>query len=270
MNGFLTSRKEACLALLLVLPFALAACGGETGAEAGAEAEEEPGAAEEAAEEGGYRAVEVTDGGVIRGTIRFEGAVPPPDRIAASEDAETCGEFQEVQPLVVAADGGLADAVVSLVDIGQGAALATPPSPPALDQNGCRFSPHVLVVAAGAPVGILNSDPIMHNVHTLTFENRPVNRSQPAGLKKIEVEFPVPEKVKVRCDVHNWMNAWIIAVDHPYHVVTGADGGFVIEDVPPGTYTLEVWHESLGLTSETVTVEPEGTAEASIVMTAEG
>ena len=283
MKAFMIGSVKARLGVALVLTIVLGACGGETGdapeageteaaATLGAAGAAEESAAGDAAPGGatGYAVVDVSDGGVIRGTIRFEGMVPPPDRIAASEDAETCGEYQEVQPLVVAADGGLADAVVSLVDISQGAALATPPSPPALDQNGCRFSPHVLVVAAGAPVAILNSDPIMHNVHTLTFENRAVNRSQPPGVKKIEVEFPIPEKVKVRCDVHDWMSAWIIAVDHPYHVVTGADGGFVIEDVPPGTYTLEVWHESLGTTSETVTVEPGGTAEASIAMTAEG
>ena len=171
-----------------------------------------------------------------------------------------------MQLLEVDGDGGLANAIVSLVDIEAGAALEVGASPPALDQRGCRFSPHVLIAAADAPVAILNSDPIMHNVHTLSFENRAVNRSQPPGVRKIELSFPRPEKVKVRCDVHEWMSAWIVAVDHPYHAVTSGDGSFVIENVPPGTYTLEVWHEAVGSTTRSVSVAPGETTEEALVI----
>ncbi len=265
--------------VVLALTIALAACGGESagaGDAAAAGDADETSAGKAAANEtgsaegSGYTVTEVTNGGTIRGVVSFEGAVPPPETVAVTEDADVCGERQEVQLLEVDGDGGLANAIVSLVDIEAGAALEVGASPPALDQRDCRFSPHLLIAAADAPVAILNSDPIMHNVHTLTFENRAVNRSQPPGVRKIELSFPRPEKVKVRCDVHEWMSAWIIAVDHPYHAVTSGDGSFVIENVPPGTYTLEVWQEALGSTSETVTVEPGGTAEASIVMAAEG
>jgi len=266
-----SGRAGGARPFLAALGMVLGGCGGES--EGTPEAEETPAATEEAApseagagSESGYRVVAVSNGGTIRGTVRFEGTVPPPERIAASDDAETCGEYQEVQPLRVAPGGGLADAVISIVDITEGASLETPASPPTLDQNGCRFSPHVLLVTAGEPVEILNNDPIMHNVHTFTFDNRPVNRSQPPGVEKIEVEFAVPEKVRVRCDVHDWMSAWLIAVDHPYHAVTGDDGGFAIGNVPPGTYTLETWHESLGTSTRTVTVEPGGTAEVEMEM----
>jgi hypothetical protein len=261
--------------VVLALTIALAACGGESAgagdAAAAGDADETSvgkAAANEtgSAEGSGYTVTEVTNGGTIRGVVSFEGAVPPPETVASTEDADVCGERQEVQLLEVDGDGGLANAIVSLVDIEAGAALEVRASPPALDQRDCRFSPHVLIAAADAPVAILNSDPIMHNVHTLTFENRAVNRSQPPGVRKIELSFPRPEKVKVRCDVHEWMSAWIVAVDHPYHAVTSGDGSFVIENVPPGTYTLEVWHEALGSTTRSVSVAPGETTEEALVI----
>ncbi len=137
-------------------------------------------------------------------------------------------------------------------------------SPPTLDQNGCQFAPHVLLAPAGQAVHVLNSDPLTHNVHTAAFENRPVNRSQPAGVRKIELSFRFPEKVRVRCDMHDWMGAWIAVVDHPYNAVTDEAGSFVLENVPPGTYTLEIWHEILGSNTQSVTVAAGQATDASV------
>ena len=257
----------------LILALATAACGGDT--EQGGPAEEEEAAETGAAEASpaaaeGYTVVEVTDGGSLRGTVRFTGTVPAPRSITISEDAETCGATQQVQTLEVGAGQGLANAVVSLTDITGGAALEAPASPPTLDQRGCRFTPHVLLARAGDAVHVLNNDALTHNVHTASFDNRPVNRSQPQRLREIEVTFDVPEKVHVKCDIHGWMSAWIVVIDHPYNAVTDQAGSFVIENVPPGTYTLEIWHETLGASTQSVTVTASQTTTVSVELADQG
>jgi plastocyanin len=244
--------------------FALASCGGAADEPPEAEQPAAVAVAEMAAEtqpataptQGttGYTIIEVTDGGTIRGTVRFQGEVPPPHSMMVKDDVEACGELQSRQPIETGGNGGLADVVVSLTDVTRGSALETPGPPITLDQRGCRFEPHVALAPTGEPVQVLNSDPITHNIHTVTFDNRAVNRAQPAGVRQIEVTFKVPEKVKVKCDIHEWMGAWIVAIDHPYHAITDQNGSFVLEDVPAGTYTLELWHETLGSTTRTVTV----------------
>ncbi|MFQ5680414.1 MAG: carboxypeptidase regulatory-like domain-containing protein [Gemmatimonadota bacterium] len=269
------SKASSSAGMLVAFLLALGGCGGGGEGRAATEqasgseaASEEPGTNEASTpEEGGYRTIEVANGGTIQGTVRFDGPAPVPEQVEVTEDAATCGEFKQVAPLRIGSRGGLADAVVSLTDIREGAPLPEAAPPPELDQRSCSFSPHVLVAPAGSPVRILNSDPIMHNVHTLSFDNRPINRSQPAGVRQIEVTFDRPEKVKARCDVHGWMSAWIVVTDHPYQAVTGPDGSFRLENVPPGTYTLEIWHEALGSSTRSVSVEPGGVTEADAVLT---
>ena len=258
------------LNLILILTLTLAACAGESGNDQTAD---DP-SAEIADVAGGtdtevtsgYSVIEVVDGGTIRGTVRFEGTVPAPRAVAITEDVETCGESRLVQ-LLSAEGGNLANAVVSLVDITEGVALVEPVSTPTIDQVGCTFTPHVLVTQSNRPVHILNSDPLTHNVHTVSFDNRPVNRAQPKGVLQIEVQFDVAEKVRLKCDIHDWMGAWVVVIDHPYHALTDSGGSFSIENIPPGTYTLETWHEELGTTSRTVTVTAGQTTDVTLTMT---
>ncbi|MFQ5703210.1 MAG: carboxypeptidase regulatory-like domain-containing protein [Gemmatimonadales bacterium] len=213
---------------------------------------------------GRYVTMEVTDGGTISGTVRFVGNVPPAKTVTIDEDRAVCGESREIQTVHVGAGKGLSDVVISLVDVKRGVALKRPASSPALDQRGCRFLPHVLLAPVGTPVNILNDDPLTHNVHTAAFDNRPVNRAQPKELHKIEVKFRAAEKVKVKCDIHGWMNAWIVVMEHPYYAVSDESGTFAIENVPAGTYQLEVWHETLGTNTRAVTVKPGETTNLSI------
>jgi plastocyanin len=210
-----------------------------------------------------YGVTEVAEGGVIRGSIRFDGAVPDGRLVQVADDAAECGATQRVQPLVVAPDGGLADVVVSLVDVRAGKPFEID-GPPELDQRGCRFHPHVVLVPAGTPVRVLNGDGVTHNVHTAAFENRPVNRSQAPGQAAIELSFALAEKVRVKCDLHPWMSAWIVVMDHPYHAVTDATGTFTLSSVPPGDYVLETWHEELGTSRRPVTVSAGETTELTI------
>lgn len=200
-----------------------------------------------------YVAIDVVDGGAIRGVVRYEGDVPEARVLSVTEDSAACGAERFVRSVLVGLRGGLADAVVSLVDVSRGKAFV-PESVPTLDQRGCSFIPHVLLAPSGVPVRILNSDPLVHNVHTAAFENRSVNRSQPAGSGPIELSFGTPEKVKVKCDLHPWMGAWIIVTDHPYHAVTDDAGAFELADIPPGDYILEAWHETLGTSRHAVSI----------------
>jgi plastocyanin len=211
----------------------------------------------------GYVVVDDVDGGTIRGVVRFVGDVPEGRLVPVTEDTAACGTERVVQSVRVGREGGLANAVVSLVDIKRGGAQPDTSSP-ALDQSGCTFAPHVLLAQAGATVRVLNSDPLTHNVHTAAFDNRSVNRSQPAGADVIELTFDAPEKVRVKCDLHPWMGAWIVVVEHPYHVVTDESGTFELSDVPAGSYTMETWHETLGTTRQEVTVLPGATHELTV------
>lgn len=264
--------RDRCLRLLSVL--AVSACGGD--APAGGDAESAPSSAEQpapattTASGSGYLVVEVADGGTIRGTVRYTGSVPASRTVAVSDDVEACGTSINVSTVQVGSNQGLRNVVVSLTDITEGAAISVSSTPPALDQDGCEFTPHILIAPVQETVNVLNSDPITHNVHTAAFENRPLNRAQPAAVRSIDVTFDAAEKVRVRCDIHEWMSAWIVVVDHPYYQVTGESGSFVLENVPPGTYTMEVWHEQLGATTQQVTVTAGSASEVNVELTSSG
>lgn len=248
-------RAPATRTVLAILTLALAGCGGDApppDEARSAEPPAEPAAAVDST--AGYTVIEVQDGATLRGVVHYRGAVPEARRVTVTDDAATCGAIQEVQSIRVGPNSGLADAVVSLIDISSGAAPASGQTV-TLDQKDCSFTPHVVLAPVGA-VEVRNSDPLTHNVHTAAFENRSVNRTQPTGMDVIELRFEVPEKVKVKCDLHPWMSAWIVVTDHPYHAITDAGGAFELPDVPPGSYTLEVWHETLGTRRQMVTVSP--------------
>ncbi len=129
-----------------------------------------------------------------------------------------------------------------------------------LDQNGCRYEPHVLGLTVGQTLKILNSDGLLHNVHALPKINTGFNRAMPASVTEAEYTFDKEEFMfKVKCDVHPWMGAYISVMRHPFFDVTGKDGRFEIRDVPPGTYEIEIWHEKLGTKTARVTIEGDET-----------
>src|SRR6185436_18773562 len=106
---------------------------------------------------------------------------------------------------------------------------------------------------AGGTVEFLNSDRLLHNIHSTSRSNAVFNRTQPKG-RTIPIVFTKPEIVRIGCDLHGWMRAWIVVMEHPFQAVTGAAGEFAIPNVPPGKYTLNVWHETLGTVTKDVTV----------------
>ena len=199
----------------------------------------------------GDQRVVVQQIGTISGRVLFKGKHIPAI-LAVGKDKEICGNSIKDPRLLVAARGEIKNAVVRITEIAAGKAAAAGEA--LLDQRKCEFVPHVLAIAAGTAVNITNSDGILHNIHTLSKDNPAFNRAQPKYLTEITQTFSKPEIIPVRCDVHGWMGGWIFVASNPYFDLTGADGTFELAAVPPGKYTLEVWHETLGKQTQQVEV----------------
>jgi hypothetical protein len=130
-----------------------------------------------------------------------------------------------------------------------------PSEPVVLDQKGCHYQPHIFGVQVGQPVQIVNSDSTLHNVHGVAKVNSEFNTGQPIQGMKFTHTFSAKEvMVPFKCDVHGWMNAYAGVLDHPYFAVSAADGTFTLKGLPPGTYTIEAWHEKLGTQMQSVTI----------------
>ncbi len=142
----------------------------------------------------------------------------------------------------------------AFVYVKEGARPSPPPRAPAfLAQAGCLYRPHVLGVQVGQPLAIVNEDPLLHNVHVLPFANREFNFVPPTqGLEARRI-FRSPEvMIRVVCDVHPWMRAWIGVLDHPYFAVTDAEGAYALPELPAWLYTVEAWHEAYRSVAEIV------------------
>jgi len=208
-----------------------------------------------------YSGGEVKDGGSISGTVKFKGTAPAPKKLDVGKDKEVCDKSPKLDQSLIVKDGNLANAVVTITDIKSGKKIDA--KKVSLDQNGCEYKPHVLAFAAGTAVEILNPDGILHNIHSYSKVNSPFNQAQPKFKKSLDVKIEKPEVVEVKCDVHGWMHGWLVATANPYFAVTDGSGSFKLTDVPAGSYTVEVWHEKLGKSTQKVTVKAKEEAKAS-------
>src|SRR5687767_4897122 len=200
--------------------------------------------------------VDPATAGAITGTIRFTGTAPAPEPINRSSDPFCEQLGAATTETVVAGSGSTLQNVFVYVKDGLGdRAFPVPSTAAVLDQKGCRYVPHVLGIQVGQTLEILSSDNTLHNVHAIPEQNREFNKAhQMAGIKHTHVFSTREVMVPFKCDVHRWMNAYIGVLDHPYHAVTGANGTFELKGLPPGTYTIEAWHEKLGTQTQTVTI----------------
>ena len=197
-----------------------------------------------------YKAVTVTDGGTITGTVKFIGT-PTIDKLEVSKDQRICGTSKISPRLAVGKNGGIQNAVVMLVGLKEGKP-STSQAKASIDQKGCEYSPHVQVVLTGTQLEVSNSDPLLHNVHAYNPEDRTLfNIAQPIKGQRTSskrMRFQKPGVYSFSCDAgHIWMSAFVVAVEHPYFAVTDANGNFRIEDVPPGTYRIKMWHEGFSI-----------------------
>jgi hypothetical protein len=199
-------------------------------------------------------------GGTITGKVKFTGARPTNPRIDMSEEVACKNKYPApptAETVVVNANGTLSNAFVYVkAGLPAGATYPAPTTPVVLDQSGCRYHPHVFGIRVGQPLNIKNSDPVLHNIKAKAVKNRPFNVSQPNVTTTPTVRtFAQPEvMVSLECNVHGWMNAFFGVLPHPFFSVTGADGSFSLKGLPPGTYTIEAWHEKYGTQTATVTV----------------
>jgi len=185
----------------------------------------------------------------ISGTVKFSGT-PPKRRPIDISGKKECSELHKEPVLsenvIVAADGSLKNAFV-YVKRGLGAwKFAAPTAPALVDQKGCLFGPHIQGVMVNQPIKITNNDPFAHNVHSFANFNSTFNFSQNQGAEDIKTFTKTEMMVKIKCDVHGWMETYICVLDHPYFVVTGDDGKFELQNLPPGDYTIECRHEVFG------------------------
>ena len=237
----------------LVLAVA-AACGG------GSEAPAEPAAP----------AFDPATAGNVTGSIMFEGDAPAAETIRMNSDPVCLKQATdtETEYYVVGDGGGLGNVFVY---VKSGLSGSFPPASDTiiLDQQGCRYTPHVFGIQVGQTLQVVNSDPTLHNIHATPANNAEFNTGQPIQGMTFDREFDNVEiMVPFKCDVHGWMNAYVGVLDHPFFAVSGGDGAFDISGLPPGTYEIEAWHEELGTQTQSVTVAEGGTAEVSFTFAA--
>lgn len=231
-------RPAIPVPLLAALGLAAAACGVAPG--------ERPAAASSAAEV----VIDPSTACSVSGRIVYDGPAPAPVPIDLSADPACAREHPQpvyAQDLLVGPERGLRNALVWIEAGAPEGRYPLPDATPRLNQAGCLYEPRVLAVRLGQPLEISNGDATFHNVHAIPKDNREWNRSQVPGGDSFDETFAREEiGIPLRCNVHPWMRAYVSVLRHPFFDVTGEDGRYAIAGLPPGEYTLAVWHEKLG------------------------
>lgn len=195
--------------------------------------------------------------GFVEGKVLFEGStVPQSTRIENTTDPEHCGTPQSLRDIIISKENrGIENVIVALNGVVLPEGYRPGASRLVLDNRDCEFQPHVAVLTTGSSVEATNSDPFFHSVHFYGFLNR--NLALAPNQSKLVRTLNRPGYYIIKCDVHGWMQAFFRVDRHPFHAVTGSDGVFRITNVPPGSYTLETWHERFGKKEIKVAVKPE-------------
>jgi plastocyanin len=206
----------------------------------------------------GARQATAQGGGTVEVEVKYSGA-PVVEKLKVNKDTEKCGTETTIEKVVVGGNKGLANAVAA-VPGAKGAKMVKG----VIDQKGCKFVPHVVVMNPGE-LEIKNSDDILHNIHTYSTANPAINKAQPKFKKTMTEKFDKPEMIKVTCDVHSWMLGWVAVTPGPA-AVTDNNGVAKIDNVPAGKQKVEVWHETLGKQEKEVDVKAGATTKVSFEM----
>jgi plastocyanin len=195
----------------------------------------------------------------VTGTVTFAGTAPALKPLAMDADPACAKKHTGPVPSerLVLGTGTTMGNVIVYVSKGlpAGKTWPAPSTPVVLDQKGCQYLPHAQGIMVGQTYKILNSDGILHNVHSLPKVNSQFNKPMPPTMKEATTTFPKPENVfQIKCDVHPWMTAWIGVFTHPFFSTTGKDGKFTISGLDAGTYEITAWHEVLGTQTASVKV----------------
>jgi len=206
----------------------------------------------------GPRQATAQGGGTVEVEVKYAGA-PVIEKIKVNKDTQKCGTETTIEKVVVGGNKGLVNAVASVPGAKGGKVVKA-----VIDQHGCKFVPHVVVMNPGE-LEIKNSDDILHNIHTYSTANPAINKAQPKFKKTMTEKFEKPEMIKVTCDVHSWMLGWVAVTPGPA-AVTDNSGVAKIEGVPAGKQKIEVWHETLGKQEKEVDVKAGQTTKVSFEM----
>lgn len=205
--------------------------------------------------------------GNISGKVNFGGKAPAPVKIKMNADQKCMkmhgGKEVVSDQVVINSNKTLKNVFVYVKSGLTGKKFPTPTEKVVFDQKGCAYTPRVFGVMANQPIEIMNSDPTLHNVHALPKSSKQFNIAQPKQGMKMVQKFDKPEvMVKIKCEVHNWMAAYVGVLDHPFYAVTDDKGNFNIKNLPAGSYELEAWHEKFGVKTMKVTVGASDTKSA--------
>jgi len=243
----------------VALCIALAACGGGASEESAAPKTAAPAAP-------ATNPVDPATASTITGTITLQGTPPPNPPINMASDPYCMKLGAATTPTFIVSEGGLENVFVYVKDGLGTLKFPVPSQPVVLDQKGCSYTPRVFGIQVGQSLDIVNSDETLHNIHALPMANREFNRGQALQGMKYTTTFTTPEvMLPFKCDVHKWMNAWVGVLEHPFHAVSGKAGAFSLAGLPPGTYTIEAWHEKLGAQTQQVTIGPKESKQISFV-----
>lgn len=251
-----TFQRFSCGWMLVAFAvLALGACGGGDGdSDSGDTAPAAPAAP----------AFDESTAGSVQGAVKHANGDDPDKAIRMSADPVCNGLHSEpVYTETLVAEGGNLGNVFVYVKSGlEGYDFPAPAEPAELAQQGCVYLPHVSGIMVGQGLKIINKDPTLHNIHAKPSANPEFNAAQPFQDMVLEKTFDAVEvMVPFKCDVHPWMSSYLGVLDHPYFAVSGPDGSFSIDKLPPGTYTLEAWHETLGTQTQEVTLEANGSVD---------
>lgn len=203
--------------------------------------------------------------GDVTGKVSFDGAASKATRLKMNADPACMKAHKNPvtsEQVVVNSNGTLMNVMIYVKEGLGSRKFDAPGQKVEFDQVGCVYTPHVLGIQTGQELVVKNSDPTLHNVHSLSKDNPQFNVAQPKKGMVLTKKFEKPESFKVKCEVHTWMNAWIGVFNHPFFAVTGSDGTFSLKKLPAGDYTIEAWHEKYGTQTMKVKVAATGAVTA--------
>ena len=209
----------------------------------------------------------VKDGGTVSGRVTLNGPAPAPVILKVDEDVQACGGDRPSDELVVSGGGGIQNVVLSIETVASGKDWNLPKEF-TYDQKKCTFVPRILLIKPDMEGAVLNSDSVGHNFHTISKGVFNVNKKIQPGSKLVVSKDKIRKSgmIRAKCDIHSWMGGYWIVAETPYTVLSGKDGNFSIANIPPGNYTLNIWHEKLGESKQKLVVKKGETTKIDVTL----